>query len=74
MPWESSSGTSTGRPTFPPLVEADELCRDPDIAARCIATARSRFDLESIGGERYCRLYHRLLGSPEHALAGAVDR
>ena len=35
---------------------------------------RSRFDLESIGGERYCRLYHRLLGSPEHALAGAVGR
>ena len=34
----------------------------------------SRFDLESIGGERYCRLYRRLPGSPEHAFAGAVDR
>jgi glycosyltransferase involved in cell wall biosynthesis len=56
------------------LAEVDELCRDPDIEIRCIATARSRFDLESIGGDRYCRLYHRLPGSPEHALAGAVDR
>ncbi len=56
------------------LGEADELCCDPEIATRCIATARSRFDLESIGGERYCRLYRRLLGSPEHALAGAIYR
>ena len=52
----------------------DGLILEGQVSSRCRASAASRFDLESIGGERYCRLYHRLLGSPEHALAGAVDR
>ena len=56
------------------LRTVDGLLREGQVSSRCRASAASRFDLESIGGERYCRLYHRLLGSPEHALAGAVDR
>ncbi len=56
------------------LRRVDGLLREGQVSSRCRATAASRFDLESIGGERYCRLYQRLLGSPEHALAGAVDR
>ena len=32
-----------------------------DIRERCRASARNRFDLEKIGGERYRRLYQRLL-------------
>ena len=56
------------------LRRVDGLLREGQVSSRCRASAASRFDLESIGGERYCRLYHRLLGSPEHALAGAVDR
>ena len=55
------------------LRRVDRLIREGQVSSRCRASAASRFDLESIGGERYCRLYHRLLGSPEHALAGAVD-
>jgi glycosyltransferase involved in cell wall biosynthesis len=56
------------------LRRVDGLLREGQVSSRCRASAASRFDLESIGAERYCRLYHRLLGSPEHALAGAVDR
>ena len=52
----------------------DGLIREGQVSSRCRASAASRFDLGRIGGERYCRLYRRLLGSPEHALAGAVDR
>jgi glycosyltransferase involved in cell wall biosynthesis len=52
----------------------DGLILEGQVSSRCRASASGRFDLESIGGERYCRLYRRLLGSPEHALAGAVDR
>ena len=74
MPSGLSCGISTGRPISPPSLKWMNCAVILSIATRCIATARSRFDLESIGGERYCRLYHRLLGSPEHALAGAVDR
>lgn len=44
------------------LLEMDALCADPEIGARCRATARVRFDLETVGGVRYRRLYHRLLG------------
>lgn len=33
-----------------------------EVAARCRQSARKRFDLKSVGGERYRRLYRRLLG------------
>lgn len=33
---------------------------EPDIQTRCIATVNSLFDLETVGGHRYKRLYHRL--------------
>ena len=55
------------------LAEADELRRDLEIAARCMDTARCRFDLETVGGARYRRLYSRL-GSPVRELAEAVER
>ena len=32
------------------------------VAARCMQSARRRFDLETVGGERYRRIYRRLLG------------
>lgn len=35
----------------------DELRRDPDLAARCRTVARTRYDLHSVGGARYRRLY-----------------
>jgi len=34
-----------------------------DIAERCRASARERFDLTTVGGERYRRMYRRLMGS-----------
>jgi glycosyltransferase involved in cell wall biosynthesis len=34
-----------------------------DVRTRCIAAARSRFDLVEVGGKRYRRLYKRLLQS-----------
>jgi glycosyltransferase involved in cell wall biosynthesis len=52
----------------------DALLREPGLASRCAATAVSRFDLATVGGTRYRRLYHRLLGSRELTLAGAVVR
>jgi glycosyltransferase involved in cell wall biosynthesis len=38
----------------------DELCRDDALAARCRAGARAKYDLESVGGVRYRRLYERV--------------
>ena len=32
-----------------------------DVSERCIATAHREFDLETVGGERYRRIYQRLL-------------
>jgi glycosyltransferase involved in cell wall biosynthesis len=43
------------------LLEVEALRRDPETAARCRATAARRFDLESVGGARYRRLYERVL-------------
>lgn len=40
-----------------------ELRRDPELAARCRAEARKRYDLQTVGGARYRRLYDRLLHS-----------
>jgi glycosyltransferase involved in cell wall biosynthesis len=58
------------------LREADELRREPDTAARCRATAARHFDLERVGGERYLRLYRRVLrGAEGRALPeGAAER
>lgn len=47
------------------LRAADALRREPDAAGRCRDCAARRFDLERVGGERYLRLYRRLLrGGP----------
>jgi glycosyltransferase involved in cell wall biosynthesis len=56
------------------LRTVDGLLLDGQLSSRCRVSARNRFDLERIGGDRYYRLYHRLLGSHEHTLAGAADR
>lgn len=45
------------------LGEIAELQRDPDLVVRCQRTAAARFDLVSIGGARYRRLYEQLLWS-----------
>ena len=41
--------------------EMDELRRDPELAARCRALARSHYDLHDVGGARYRRLYEAVL-------------
>jgi glycosyltransferase involved in cell wall biosynthesis len=46
------------------LRAVDELRRDPALAERCRAEARAHYDLHTIGGERYRRLYDSLLTSP----------
>jgi glycosyltransferase involved in cell wall biosynthesis len=43
------------------LAEVGALARDTDTAARCRASAARRFDLATVGGARYLRLYQRLL-------------
>jgi glycosyltransferase involved in cell wall biosynthesis len=43
------------------LHAADELLKENDISERCRATAHNRFDLQSIGGPGYRRLYQRLV-------------
>jgi len=45
------------------LAEVAALLSDPDLPARCRASAAARFDLTSVGGARYRRLYERLLQS-----------
>lgn len=40
-----------------------------DIAEHCRETARREFDLETVGGVRYFRLYSRLQESPKHSLS-----
>jgi glycosyltransferase involved in cell wall biosynthesis len=39
----------------------EELAENPDIRTRCAEVARRNFDLETVGGERYRRLYRSLL-------------
>lgn len=39
----------------------DELRRDPDLASRCRNVAREVYDLPTVGGMRYRRIYHALL-------------
>ncbi len=36
------------------------IAEDPEIAARCRRVARSSFDLQTVGGERYVNVYRRL--------------
>ena len=43
------------------LAAVAELQCDPDLAARCKASAAARFDLKRVGGARYRRLYERIL-------------
>src|ERR1041384_7383279 len=45
------------------LAEVAALLNDPDLPARCRRSAVARFDLTSVGGARYRRLYERLLQS-----------
>ncbi len=42
------------------LEEIDRLAADGGLSSRCVAVARRRFDLETVGGERYLGLYSRL--------------
>ena len=39
----------------------EELRHDPELAERCRSEARARYDLHTIGGERYRRLYDAVL-------------
>ena len=41
---------------------------DPATAERCRTSARSRFDLDSVGGAGYRRLYERLLKGRESSI------
>lgn len=43
------------------LAALDEVDRLGDIADRCRETARREFDLKTVGGERYRRIYRKLL-------------
>lgn len=43
------------------LSAVDALCQDESTAARCRASAVNRFDLATVGGPRYLRLYNRLM-------------
>ena len=42
------------------IAELTELLQDPALAARCRESARRRFDLRQVGGERYRRLYRSM--------------
>ena len=44
------------------LDEVERLRREPGVADRCRASAAERFDLETVGGPRYRRLYQRMIG------------
>jgi glycosyltransferase involved in cell wall biosynthesis len=48
------------------LAELAALQRDPELSARCRASAWARFDLIGVGGARYQRLYRRLLQRAEN--------
>jgi glycosyltransferase involved in cell wall biosynthesis len=53
------------------LPRVDELLRDSHVSDRCRTTARTRFDLQSIGGPRYHRLYRRLFEKPKPRVASS---
>jgi glycosyltransferase involved in cell wall biosynthesis len=56
------------------LAAVERLRRELGLSDRCRASARERFDLETVGGERYRRLYRRILmrGAPEVVAPGSV--
>ncbi|HYH84018.1 MAG TPA: glycosyltransferase family 4 protein [Pyrinomonadaceae bacterium] len=56
------------------LRAADALRGEGDMAARCRASAERRFDLEKIGGERYRRLYERVMLRGESDALGYEGR
>jgi hypothetical protein len=43
------------------LQEIDALRADPKLAENCRSSAKNRFDLEKIGGEKYRSIYRRLV-------------
>jgi glycosyltransferase involved in cell wall biosynthesis len=47
------------------LREIELLRQDESLPLRCRASARNRFDLKTVGGQRYRRIYRRLLDSGE---------
>lgn len=51
----------------------NELRSLGDIGARCKQTARAGFDLGSIGGERYRRIYKRLVDEDVHRESGTFN-
>jgi glycosyltransferase involved in cell wall biosynthesis len=51
------------------LIQADALRRDPDVWARCRASARERFDLSTTGAHRYRCIYRRTLLQARRPLA-----
>jgi glycosyltransferase involved in cell wall biosynthesis len=64
----------TGREEYREALRAVEaLRRDAGLAARCRTSARTRFDLETVGGARYRRLYRRVLRDECRAEPGATD-
>jgi glycosyltransferase involved in cell wall biosynthesis len=50
------------------LDRADALLGDPELHERCRESAHRRFDLKSVGGRRYRRLYDRVLSAEPHSL------
>lgn len=49
------------------LQELEALRQDESLADRCRASARKRFSLKDVGGERYRRLYRRIFDSEQIA-------
>jgi glycosyltransferase involved in cell wall biosynthesis len=48
----------------------EELRRDPALAERCRGVARARYDLVSVGGMRYQRLYAEVCGTGSQPVRG----
>ena len=46
------------------LQTIETLRRDPELATRCRQLAHTRYDLETVGGASYLRLYQQLHTSP----------
>jgi glycosyltransferase involved in cell wall biosynthesis len=55
------------------LSELNKLCDDPTLSARCRASASERFNMETVGGYRYRRLYRRLLGEQGDAALQSAE-
>jgi glycosyltransferase involved in cell wall biosynthesis len=56
------------------LTALDALCGQPGLSARCEESARRRFDLATTGGERYRRLYRRVLAGEQRIPAVSVAK